>query len=66
MIYMNNYTHKKLWDVLLILVETPMVVWLIIVHTTDWMQYFDSLVKDCSDFIAKAPGLLQSCTKPSI
>ena len=30
----------------------------------DW--YFDGLVQDCSNSIANALELLQSCTKPSI
>ena len=29
-------------------------------------RYFDSLVQDCSNSIADALELLQSCTKPSI
>ena len=30
------------------------------------VQYIDGLVQDCSNYIANALELLQSCTKPSI
>ena len=31
-----------------------------------WYQYINGLVQDCSNSIANALELLQSCTKPSI
>ena len=40
----------------------------IVAHVTIWVswKYLDGLVQDCSNSIANALELLQSCTKPSI
>ena len=37
-----------------------------VVKSIQWRFYIDGLVQDCSNSIANALELLQSCTKPSI
>ena len=51
-------------------------IWILILFTKDTLtpytvdyfekKYIDGLVQDCSNSIANAQELLQSCTKPSI
>ena len=41
-------------------------IWLSVDVVTFWPDDIDDLVKDCSNSIANALGLLLSCTKPLI
>ena len=74
MVYQNQEMDRcKVIDIERCLSQNVLTVLFYFVFVMSYFQllmirvvYFDSLVQDCSNSIANALELLQSCTKPSI